>query len=96
MHAVLRGVPIGRHTHLLARGPDADAEVLAEKEADLLACELLAPAEVVLARPVAGLGQLIGRLVTRFGLPHPQAVRHAGRLRPSLPPPHPLVEKWRR
>jgi len=52
LHALLGGVPVGFHTHLLARDGDgraAGAEAAAEREADRLAYQLLAPAAEVLA-----------------------------------------------
>jgi hypothetical protein len=94
LHAVLRQVPIGYHTHLLSRDAGAE-ETRVEQDADLLACELLAPAAVVLARPPAEIGQLIGRLIKQFGLPQKQAVRHARRLLPGRGSGCPVLEKWR-
>ena len=59
LHAVLLGVPLGFHAHLMGRADDRRARStsalgIAENEADLLAYELLAPAEAVAARPGVG------------------------------------------
>jgi hypothetical protein len=94
LHAVLRQVPIGHHTHLLSRDAGV-AQTRAEQEADLLACELLAPAAVVLARPAANVGVVIGRLIKQFGLPQKQAVRHARRLLPAHGAGYAVLGKWR-
>ncbi len=51
LHALLAGVPLGFHAHLMGRGVRAAGSVAAaEEEADRLAYELLAPAEAVVAR----------------------------------------------
>lgn len=91
--AVLSRVELGYHVHLLDRAPDGVIEdgtvALAERSADLLGCELLAPAEWAL-RDLAPLPypqrreELARRLAGEFGLPAAQAVAHAARL---LPPP---------
>jgi IrrE N-terminal-like domain len=95
-HAMLRRIPLGYHTHLLARGPGTDEEQFAEYEADLLAWELLAPIAVVGARSsLEELAPLIYLLQEEFGLPHLQAVRYARHLLPPYRRPLPLLEKWR-
>jgi hypothetical protein len=56
LSAVLRDAPLGLHVHLMRRHQDfmpADVDA-AEREADRLALELLAPAEEVEARHAAG------------------------------------------
>jgi hypothetical protein len=76
LHGLLRGVPIEPYVHLLDRsehGEMSAAAAAAESEADRLAFELLAPADVVLHEP-AGAETLSGRLETVFGLP-PSAAR---------------------
>ncbi len=88
LHAILREIPIGVHTHLLARdahGEPRGRAAESEWEADRLAWELLAPSCAVLDR--------IGRapepnrhaaavLRTDFGLPASQASRYANVLFP--------------
>lgn len=90
LRAVLRSVPVGPFTHLLARDADApatDAEREAEVAADRLAFELLAPAAAVGDAPCAS------RLVTHFGLPAGPADRYAELL---LPPAEPEDRAWSR
>jgi hypothetical protein len=87
--AVLRNVPLGFHAHLLARDPGGP-EAEAERGADRLAYELLAPAEAVLGEASAGLE---GRLRERYGLPAAQAARYARLLRPPPPPRDPLLAR---
>jgi hypothetical protein len=98
LHALLRGVPIGFHAHLLARdagGAAAGAEADAERDADRLAYELLAPAAEVRARagsPAAASAVLRAA----FGLPAAQAARYADLLFPPAPPPDPLLARLRK
>jgi hypothetical protein len=88
LRAVLLGAPLACHVHLLARSPDGSASAAvdaAEREADRLAFELLAPAEAVLAEPAHTRAALAQRLCDVFGLPPAQAWRYAGLLRPEQP-----------
>ena len=86
LHALLRRTPLGFYVHLLRRDadgrPDAAAAV-AEKAADLLAWELLAPADVVLDGQGGGREALAARLRGVFGLPPAQAADYAAVLRPA-------------
>jgi hypothetical protein len=91
VRALLADVPLGRHTHLMERGPGrqvhTEALARAEDEADQLACELLAPAAAVFARtgPVRGGGgraRLTALLRDGFGLPAEPAVVYARLLVP--------------
>jgi hypothetical protein len=73
LHGLLRGVPIGCHVHLMRRegGVLCPGVETAERDADRLALELLAPAEEVLARLPAhpGVEQAQKLLCQVFGLP---------------------------
>lgn len=82
LHTVLRGLPAGPVVHLLGRGEDEPPEVhAAEAAADLLAFELLAPAEAI---GVSGdRAELVDRLVRTFGLPPGPAARYAAVLVPE-------------
>lgn len=89
-HALLAGVTIGYHVHLMERaaGRPATAEIdRAEREADILACELLAPADDVLT-PLGGEGvvdceAVASALGGRFGFPRAAARRYAASLVPE-------------
>ncbi len=90
LHALLRGVRVWFHTHLLARDTDPQAAVTAaERDADRLAYELLAPAAAVRT----GGGDLPDRLRSEFGLPPAHAARYAALLYP--PPPPALADRLR-
>jgi hypothetical protein len=86
--ALVAGLPLGCHVHLMERDPRRalrSAEVaVAEDEADRLAYELLAPAEAVLAR--AGSRATAERVAEVlhgvFGLPPERAEDYARLLRP--------------
>jgi hypothetical protein len=105
VRALLAGVALEFGTHLMERAPDGDyatsAVETSEREADLLAYELLAPAEVVLAEPVpAGVPveratAISRRLVEAFGLPAVQARQYAWLLAPPPPEPSPLLRRLR-
>ena len=88
LHALLRGVPVGSHIHLMRRsGEYAIPEVdFAEREADLLAFELLAPAAEVWARAPAGAsaGELADLLCRDFGLPASVAREYVDALAPCV------------
>jgi hypothetical protein len=94
LHALLRGVTTRTHTHLMERAGKALAPDVAraEREADLLACELLAPAALVLARlgvvadlDVCNHAERVESVLREvFGLPGAMAAEYAERL---CPPP---------
>ena len=102
LDAVLAGVPLGFHTHLMGRdaGRRATGVVAAvEEEADRLACELLAPVVAVagrLSRVPAGEGRAraAAELRTFFGLPPAQADEYAALLFP-VAAPDPLLLRLR-
>jgi hypothetical protein len=89
--AVLSHVELSYHVHLLERTQDGEVAnrviAIAERSADLLACQLLAPADHVLqdvpAMPSDALCEFIARrLADEFGLPTFQARAYAARLAP--------------
>ncbi len=89
-HAQLRRVPLGVHTHLMQRprpGQVSPRVGHAEQEADRLACELLAPAQHILAgRPELSPEQrarVRHQLVTDYGLPAEVAATYLEQLAPS-------------
>jgi hypothetical protein len=96
LHALLRNVRVGEHVHLLARDDRrriaSSAIASAELDADLLGCELLAPAEAVLQQtrqrtvPASRL-EADRRLTTTFGLPSSMAAWYADRLYPPCDDP---------
>lgn len=92
LQALLAGVPIGYYVHLMHRDDDGslvDGRTrTAEREADLLAYELLAPAALVSEQVVAASGQQRQReaetaLRGQYGFPPAAAVDYAARLFPS-------------
>jgi hypothetical protein len=96
LHALLRNVRVGEHVHLLARDDRrriaSPAIAAAEEDADLLGCELLAPAEAVLQQTrqrTARASRLEAerRLQTTFGLPSSMAAWYARQLYPPLDDP---------
>ena len=100
LHTLLRNVPVGEHVHLLARDERrriaSPAIASAELDADLLGCELLAPAEAVLQQtrqrtaPASRL-EAERQLSTIFGLPPAMATWYANRLYP--PSDDPLLRR---
>ena len=100
--ALVARLPLGYHVHLLERTPAGGAGsariARAERDADLLACELLAPAAAVL-RDLSGddpHGRRVaatGRLRDTFGLPAAQAARYAALLLPPPPPSDALLRR---
>lgn len=84
LRAALGAVSICSYSHLMERSPAyTDPQLLVvEEEADLLACELLAPEEEVRRRAVDR-ATAEAALVETFGLPHAAARAHARRLFPS-------------
>jgi hypothetical protein len=93
IRAAVRGVPVGPFTHLMARteaGCDP-ATAAAEWEADVLACELLAPAAEVMSH-AADRDSLASVLSVRFGLP-PEAARRYGAVLFPAPAADPLAER---
>jgi hypothetical protein len=93
VRAAVRGVPVGPFAHLMARtGSGCDpVTAAAEREADVLACELLAPAADVMGR-VAGGDDTVPVLTAEFGLPPGVARRYAAVLFPA-PAADPLAER---
>jgi hypothetical protein len=87
---VLAGATVGFHVHLMDRAPRGPSAAIdrAERDADLLAFELLAPARHVL-QGVEALGSeerraaLRRRLVADYGLPPAEAWRYAAVLVPE-------------
>ena len=89
--AILAGVPLGVRLHLMERTPDghlpgSDVSA-AERQADDLALELLAPIDVVRARLPAGAPRADVEAVLRsgFGLPAAPAAAYARHLAPDPP-----------
>jgi hypothetical protein len=102
LDAMLGNVGMGLRLHLMERdvnGNPANADIAdAEKSADRLAYELLAPAELVLTATMAatdGCMEIEESLRTVYGLPRRQAWQYAGLL---VPPRYrdPLVSKLRK
>jgi hypothetical protein len=99
LSALLARVPIGLHTHLMHRdsaGRFASPEVTAaERAADRLAYELLAPAEAVLAavHGKADRSAIAGLLREVYGLPVAQALDYSALLVPAGPPPDLLLRQ---
>lgn len=96
LHALLRNVRVGEHVHLLARDNRrriaSSAIASAELDADLLGCELLAPAQVVLERTrrrtlCASRLEAELQLAATFGLPLSMATWYASRLYPPRDDP---------
>lgn len=96
LHALLRNVHVSEHVHLLARDDRrriaSPAIVSAEVDADLLGCELLAPAEEVRQqtrqRTIRASRLEAQRcLRTMFGLPPSMAAWYASRLYPPCDDP---------
>lgn len=103
LHGLLGAVKVGFHTHLMARDPAGrpdEATTASERDADRLACELLAPAAAVLARlasspkgdPYRFLVRVLGE---EFGLPEAPARRYAAWLVPSPAAGNPLLRRLR-
>ncbi len=92
--ALLAQVPLGVHVHLMDRTPDGHpaglAEDAAERRADLLALELLAPRDAVEAA-LGALGgprrhaEIAALLVEQFGLPPAIAAAYAATFAPAAP-----------
>jgi hypothetical protein len=85
---VLRGIAVGPHTHLLERDrwgrPADDATRDAEKSADRLAFELLAPFDAVgSACHIRDPEKLVSHLISDFGLPPIPAAEYAETLLPG-------------
>ena len=79
LHALLRGFPIGGQIHLMRRDAGLVSPAVAEAEAaaDVLACELLAPADEAMTRT---------DLAAAFGLPASVVRAYAERLTPPEEP----------
>lgn len=88
LHATLRCRPLTPHCHLMGRDTDgrprSEDERRAEADADRLACELLAPAELFHAE--TDREEVARRLVADFGLPAAVAHDYALLLLPPLAP----------
>lgn len=88
--AILSAVPMTTYVHLMDRddGAPVGLEGAAERAADLLACELLAPQDSVeeQAGPSAGQQTLATLLRTAYGLPPGPAHRYAATLCPAASP----------
>ncbi|HEX3151336.1 MAG TPA: hypothetical protein VHR66_24875 [Gemmataceae bacterium] len=91
LHAILSTTPIGFHVHLMDReagsGVPSRSVADAEKCADRLAYELLAPADSVLSAiegepQPATRSRLVNLLTRQFGLPSKQADQYADALVP--------------
>jgi hypothetical protein len=97
LHALLRNVPLALHTHLLNRGGEQDPSLLstAESDADVLACELLAPADEVFERLVGEEAEAADGLESVWGLPRTAARRYAALLFPA-PRAEVFLEKLRK
>ncbi|MFO0808615.1 MAG: hypothetical protein U0746_08330 [Gemmataceae bacterium] len=87
LHAALAGLPLALDVHLLRReaGEPPPGVAAVERDADRLAYELLAPAEV--AR-----GRSVNELMAAFGLPRTQAMRYRAILHP-VARPDPLLAR---
>ncbi len=96
VHAVLARVALDLRVHLLDRTPQgyptSDRAVAAERRADRLAFELLAPHDAVLAALGDAAADPVGVLTARFGLPPAEAAVYAEYLRPTLPR-HPVLRQ---
>ncbi|MGH2459756.1 MAG: ImmA/IrrE family metallo-endopeptidase [Chloroflexota bacterium] len=100
--ALLARVRLGYYVHLMDRGANggfATASVeAAERDADWLACELLAPPEAVLAATLPTPADerraaVRRRLIESFGLPPAPAAGYAARLAPEPRPVSPLLHR---
>lgn len=96
IHAILDNVPIGFHTHFMARSADGlmgcDVTSEIESDADVLALELLAPerevrrrlASALRATPQQNTDEIATQLLLKdFGLPYTVAVAYARLLYPG-------------
>ncbi len=95
LHAVLRNRPLTPHCHFMSRDPagrpERDDDRRAEADADRLACELLAPAELL--HDMNDRGELVRRLTAEFGLPASVAAEYAVQLLPPPPSPGGLMAR---
>lgn len=103
-HALLAGVALRAQVHLMERTPDGHLPsariTAAERSADRLAFELLAPATELLPAGPGRSGaperrQLVARLVGEYGLPPVPAQQYAALLAPAPAPVHPLLQRLR-
>jgi hypothetical protein len=98
LHALLARLPVGCHWHLMRRDERGryatPAIAAAERDADRLAYELLAPAAAVLTQ-AGGLSRptLVRVLRTTFGLPLAQAEDYSALLSAAGPPADPLLRR---
>ena len=99
--ALLAGVALGLKLHLMERTPDGHlpeaAVSAAERRADALALELLAPSEVVRSGLTAGLSRADQEAILRatFGLPAAVARAYARQVVPDNPSPRSLARSLR-
>ncbi|HVC33996.1 MAG TPA: ImmA/IrrE family metallo-endopeptidase [Chloroflexota bacterium] len=102
LHALLAHLRLGFHVHLMERGAGGEfgesAIDAAERDADALAFELLAPSAAVVdglssASPAEQRTAIAQRLVTVFGLPAAQADRYASLLVPGRREPDSLLRR---
>ena len=100
-HALLANVPLGYHVHYMERTADGHASTTidrAEHDADLLAFELLAPADAVLAAagtaPAGEQRAAVTRLLhDSYGLPTAPAAAYAALLAPEPPRADPFLRR---
>ncbi len=107
MHALLAGVPVGLHVHLMERdtsgAPLDEAIARAERDADALACELLAPGEQIRRQVFERVSdhhdqqRLAAQklVVHRYGLPPTPAARYSRQLFPNRSASDSLVQRLR-
>ena len=100
--AALAGVPLNVHVHLMDRTPDGHAastrENAAERRADLLALELLAPRDAVEAAlaplpPATRRADAARLLAGTFGLPSPVAAAYAASFAQPEPSASPFLRR---
>ncbi|HLI26015.1 MAG TPA: ImmA/IrrE family metallo-endopeptidase [Chloroflexota bacterium] len=100
--ALLARVELGPHVHFMERTEDGHPAhhviSAAERAADQLAFELLAPEEAVRAAAMARgrpwtIDALAALLIAVFGLPPTPARQYAALLAPAPPPPDPLLRR---
>jgi hypothetical protein len=100
LRGLLGGTPIGPHLHLMARDGNLRSAAIAaaERDANRLAYELLAPASEVFDRLPAGATAKEAAALLRAGfcLPEVEAANYAAILFPLTPPPDPLAARLKK